>query len=329
MIRNVMVFLLVGLLTLAWVGCGSESTPLPKNEPVSKSKIDSNVSLKEKQDLDGEAVQEGQGPSPLQASSSPTQPEEKPVPKESPGVGQIQEILMRANPEYRGQGKLHEENGVIVAAEFPGCKLRDLSPLRGLSLMGLDLSGNPVREIRHLRGMPLRTLFLENTRVESLLELSEAKLVELRLNNSPIKSLRGLEGQPLENLYAVGTQINEVSPLSSSNLRQLWLSESPVSDVSGLAGLPLVSLTLHRTLVDDLSFVRKLPVLQRLHIGETLISDLSPLEGLNLTRLVFTPPSIRKGLAVAQSLHNLKEIGTAFDEQRRDLTNPEAFWAQF
>jgi len=324
-----MVFLLVGLLTLAWVGCGSESTPLLKNEPVSKSKIDSNVSLKEKQDLDGEAVQEGQGPSPLQASPSPTQPEEKPVPKESAGVVQIQEILMRANPEYRGQGKLHEENGVIVAAEFPNCKLRDLSPLRGLSLMGLDLSGNPVREIRHLRGMPLRTLFLENTRVESLLELSEAKLVELRLNNSPIKSLRGLEGQPLENLYAVGTQITEVSPLSSSNLRQLWLSESPVSDVSGLAGLPLVSLTLHRTLVDDLSFVRKLPVLQRLHIGETLISDLSPLEGLNLTRLVFTPPSIRKGLSAARGLHNIREIGTSFDEQRRDLTNPEAFWAQF
>ena len=238
-----MVFLIVGFPTLAWVSCGSESTPLPKNEPVSKSKIDSNVSLKEKEDGDGEAVHEGQGSSSLQASSSPSQPEEKPVSKESAGVGQIQEILRRANPEYRGQGKLHEENGVIVAAEFPNCKLRDLSPLRGLSLMGLDLSGNPVREIRHLRGMPLRTLFLENTRVESLLELSEAKLVELRLNNSPIKSLRGLEGQPLENLYAVGTQITEVSPLSSSNLRQLWLSESPVSDVSGLAGLPLVSLT--------------------------------------------------------------------------------------
>ena len=156
--------------------------------------------------------------------------------------------------------------------------------------MGLDLSGNPVREIRHLRGMPLRTLFLENTQVESLMELGEANLVELRLNNSPIKSLRGLEGQPLEN-YAVGTQITEVSPISSSNLRQLWLSESPVS---GARLGRLVSLTLHRTLVDDLSFVRKLPVLQRLHIGETLISDLTPLEGLNLTRLVFTPPSIKE-----------------------------------
>ncbi len=324
MILNLMVFLLIGVLTLVTAGCGSESIPPEKNESVKQTRKDSNAPTNEKEDLEGKVAQEGQALPP-----SLKQPEEKADPTESPGVGQVQEILMRANPDYRGQGKLHEENGVIVAGEFPNCNLRDLSPLRGLSLMGLDLSGNPVREIRHLRGMPLRTLFLENTRVESLMELGEANLVELRLNNSPIKSLRGLEGQPLENLYAVGTQITEVSPISSSNLRQLWLSESPVSDVSGLAGLPLVSLTLHRTLVDDLSFVRKLPVLQRLHIGETLISDLTPLEGLNLTRLVFTPPSIKRGLSAARGLHNLREIGTSFDEQRRDLTNPETFWAQF
>lgn len=324
MILSLMVFLLIGVLTLVTAGCGSESIPPEKNESVKQTRKDSNAPTNEKEDLEGKVEQEGQ-----ELPPSPKQLEEKADPTESPGVGQVQEILMRANPDYRGQGKLHEENGVIVAGEFPNCNLRDLSPLRGLSLMGLDLSGNPVREIRHLRGMPLRTLFLENTRVESLMELGEANLVELRLNNSPIKSLRGLEGQPLENLYAVGTQITEVSPISSSNLRQLWLSESPVSDVSGLAGLPLVSLTLHRTLVDDLSFVRKLPVLQRLHIGETLISDLTPLEGLNLTRLVFTPPSIKRGLSAARGLHNLREIGTSFDDQRKDLTNPEAFWARF
>ena len=195
--------------------------------------------------------------------------------------------------------------------------------------MALDLSGNPVREIRHLKGMPLRTLFLENTKVESLRDLKDARLVELRLNNSPVSSLQGLEGQPLENLYAVGTRITEVSALNASNLNQLWLSESPVSDVSGLKGLPLVSLTLYRTFVSDLSFVRKLPVLQRLHIGDTLIEDLTPLDGLNLTRLVFSPDRIKKGLNIVRNLHGLREIGTAFDDQRRDLTSPELFWQNF
>ena len=249
--------------------------------------------------------------------------------KASPSVEKIQNILSRANPDYRGQGRFHEDDGVIVAAELPSCGLRDLSPLRGLQLQGLDLSGNPVRELRHLKGMPLRNLFLENTRVENLKDLSEAKLVELRLNNSPIQSLKGLEGQPLENLYAVGTRITEVSSLRSSNLRQLWLSESPVSDVSGLSGLPLISLTLHRTLVEDVLFVRQLPVLQRLHIGETLVEDLTPLAGVNLTRLVFTPSRIKRGMNVVRSLYGLREIGTVFDDGGRDLTSPEAFWAKY
>ena len=75
----------------------------------------------------------------------------------------------------------------------------------------------------------------------------------------------------MENLYAVATQINNIQPLANTQLRQLWLSESPVADFSPLAGLPLVSLTAHRTLLEDLSFVRKLPLIQRLHIGETLV----------------------------------------------------------
>ena len=261
------------------------------------------------------------------AANSKNSKDEIVVPEDR--VSQIQSILIKANPDYRGQGKLHEENGEIIAAEFPNCGLKDLSPLRGLKLSALDLSGNPVRELRHLRGMPLVRLFLEFTLVDKLDELVDAQLVELRLNGSPVESLKGLEGQPLENLYAVGTQINNVSALSNSNLRQLWLTESPVSDLSPLAGLPLVSLTIHRTLVEDLSFVRKLPLIQRLHIGETLIADLTPLRGVNLTRLVFTPSRIERGIEVAKSLSNLKEIGTKFDDQGKDLMPPDAFWDQF
>lgn len=244
-------------------------------------------------------------------------------------ISRTQSLLMKANPQYKGQGKLHQENGKIVAAEFPGCSLKDLSPLRGLELEALDLSGNPVREIRHLRGMPLGRLFLEYTLVERLQELQDANLVELRLNGSPVRSLDGLEGQPLENLYAVGTQINNINALRDTQLRQLWLSESPVSDFSPLAGLPLVSLTAHRTLLEDLSFIRKLPLIQRLHIGETMVKDLSPLAGLNLTRLVFSPERIEQGLDVAKSLSNVKEIGTKFDDKGRDLTTPDVFWAKF
>ena len=50
-----------------------------------------------------------------------------------PSVNRIQNILGRANPDYRGQGKFHQENGAIVAAELPNCGLRDLSPFEVLN----------------------------------------------------------------------------------------------------------------------------------------------------------------------------------------------------
>ena len=316
------VYLLIFLLSL--FGCGEGESVIPAGDRIdqptssntnSLSELDGNVSFPQ----DG-----GETRRTIAGSNSRTQvasPEDR--------IDQIQSVLRRANSQYLGQGKFHQENGQIIAAEFPNCGLKDLSPLRGLQLQALDLSGNPVRELRHLRGMPLVRLYLEFTLVESLVELADAQLVELRLNGSPVQKLDGLEGQPLENLYAVGTQINDVKALSTSNLKQLWLTESPVSDLSPLSGLPLVSLTIHRTLVADLDFVRKLPLIQRLHIGETLISDLTPLRGLNLTRLVFTPDRIDKGIAVVKGLSNLKEIGTKFDDQGKDLMPPDAFWAQF
>ena len=316
------VYLLIFLLSL--FGCGEGESVIPAGDRIdqptssntnSLSELDGNVSFPQ----DG-----GETRRTIAGSNSRTQvasPEDR--------IDQIQSVLRRANSQYLGQGKFHQENGQIIAAEFPNCGLKDLSPLRGLQLQALDLSGNPVRELRHLRGMPLVRLYLEFTLVESLVELADAQLVELRLNGSPVQKLDGLEGQPLENLYAVGTQINDVKALSTSNLKQLWLTESPVSDLSPLSGLSLVSLTIHRTLVADLDFVRKLPLIQRLHIGETLISDLTPLRGLNLTRLVFTPDRIDKGIAVVKGLSNLKEIGTKFDDQGKDLMPTDAFWAQF
>ena len=56
-----------------------------------------------------------------------------------PEQERIQFILSKANPAYKGQGRFEERDGRIVAAHFPDCGLRDLSPLRGLDLEFLDL----------------------------------------------------------------------------------------------------------------------------------------------------------------------------------------------
>jgi len=136
------------------------------------STVDRNTStILEESDMNRDAGE----PNSTVKSSTPTSPNEpKEFKSDLSSIQKIQSILVRANPNYQGQGKFHEDNGVIVAAELPNCGLRDLSPLRNLKLQALDLSGNPVREIRHLKDMPLRTLFLENTQVENLILLSQS-----------------------------------------------------------------------------------------------------------------------------------------------------------
>ncbi len=315
-------------LVLTWTaGCGKKETVDDSSAPVGNSTA--KVLAEETS-----PPATGQMPIPPAAPNFTPPPPPTGIPPaldglSSPKVTELQAILRKANPTYQGQGKFHEENGEIVAADLPNCNLSDLSPLKGLKLFGMDISGNPVREIRHLKGMPLRKLFLENTLVEDLSPLKGAPIIELRLNGTPLESLKGLEGMPVENLYMLGTKVTDITALAGSKLRQLWLNETPISDLSPLAGAPIVSLTLHRTKVSDLSFIRNLPVIQRLHIAETPVTDLTPLKGVPLTRLVFTPGKIEKGLQVARQLFGIREIGTRFDDQTRDLMPPDQFWSRF
>ena len=291
----------------------------------------------------GESVSPPEDPNAsVQAGASPTVDPLPPLPPElqvaptgdlaklPPGEAEIQLALKKTNPDYQGQGVFHKQGPTILAAELAGCGLKDLAPLRGLKLVGLDLSGNPLRDLRHLRGMPIETLFLENTEISDLRPLQGMPIAELRLNQcARLRSLKGLEGMPIRNLYLPGTQVDDLEPLKGAPISQLWLNDAPVTDISPLKNAPLVSLTLHRTKVADLSVVQDLPLLQRLHVGETKVTDLTPLKGMSLTRLVFTPNRIEKGIEEARRLRGLNEIGTQFDDKGRDLLPPDSFWARY
>ena len=65
--------------------------------------------------------------------------------------------------------------------------------------------------------------------------------------------------------------------------------------------------------------------LKRLHIGQTPVSDLTPLRHLKLERLVFTPGNIKKGMDDARNMKTLTEIGTTLDI----LMPANEFWSRF
>jgi internalin A len=238
---------------------------------------------------------------------------------------ELHNALRIRNPNYNGQAKVAPDaSGKIVAVDLSGTGVIDITPLKGMALMGLDLHGLLVSDLSALKGMQLQQLFLEDMPLEDLAPLKGMPLAELYLSRTRVKDLSPLAGAPLKQLNMLGCPVTDLTPLKGMPLEMLWLNETPVADISPLAECPIVSLTLHFTKVSDLSPLSGSKTLQRLHIGDAQVSDLTPLKDLNLNRLIFTPTRITAGMAVARDMKSLREIGSTFEGR----VQPAQFWAQ-
>ncbi|MEM9281723.1 MAG: hypothetical protein AAGA96_07855 [Verrucomicrobiota bacterium] len=240
----------------------------------------------------------------------------------------LHEAIRSANPGYSGNGQFQiDERGQVVAIAVDNCEVTDLSPFQGMNLMALYFQGCAVADISPLAGMPLVELYLEQSAVKDLSPLKGmVGLRKLYLSGTDVVDLSPIKGLGIVEMNLVDTNIENLSPLEGMPLQMLWLTDTPVSDISPLSRSPLVSLTLHRTRVSDLSPLAN-TALQRLHIGETPVTDLSPLTGLRLTRLVFDPSQIQKGMEAVKAIPTMREIGTKFEDEAKDLQSPAAFWS--
>jgi serine/threonine-protein kinase len=99
-------------------------------------------------------------------------------------------------------------------------RLSDLSPLRGMSLKGLNCWSTQVSDLSPLTGMPLESLSCGFTMVSDL---------------SPLKSC------PLSVLLCDETKVSDLSPLTGMPLHTLFCNDAPVSDFSRLRGMKLRS----------------------------------------------------------------------------------------
>ena len=174
-----------------------------------------------------------------------------------------------------------------------GCgQLRDLSPLRGMPLTRLDLGGlGQVKDLSPLKGMPLTWLSLGGCAL--------------------INDLSPLQGMPLTSLEVGGcAQISDLTPLKGMPLT--WISFSDcrqLRDLSPLDGMPLMRLNLFQCgLISDLRALKDMP-LEELNLANTGVTDLTPLEGMRLDELIFSPKNIRQGMAAARMMKSLGKIG--------------------
>lgn len=236
--------------------------------------------------------------------------------------------LVAANPQLvKDAVQLTEDDGQIVRAEMPQAGVVSLEPLRGQPLQVLSLVGNPITDLSPLAGMPLVELDLEGTDVSDLTPLKGMPLRSLWLNRTKVTDLEPLRGLPLAQLSLYGVAVSDLRPLDGAPLESLWLNHTAVRDLSPLSQAPLVSVTLEDTPVTDLSIARQWPSLQRLHLGGSGITDLTPLQGLRLSRLILTPGRIEKGWDVVRRMDTLQELDVELREPQR--WTPEEFWQRY
>lgn len=244
----------------------------------------------------------------------------------------LKAALKEKNPRFEGEVGIGSDGPNIMAMMINDPAIQDLSPLAGLALRQLDLTGCHVSDVSALRGMPLTLLYLGETGVRDIGALSDMPLGELFLDHTEVDDLSPLkDAQLLQKLNLEGARVKDLGPLRGMRrLEMLWLTGCPVSDLGPLAEVPsLVSLTIAKTEVSDLSPLKGHPSLQRLHIAESGVTDLSALQWMKLTRLIFTPRRIRSGIEFARQAETLSEIDVAFPSPSGRPMSPAEFWRRY
>jgi Leucine-rich repeat (LRR) protein len=105
----------------------------------------------------------------------------------------------------------------------------DLSPLKGLRLRHVDVTGCPIRDISPLRSSALEELILRETRVTDISPLARMPLKLLDLAAVPVIDFTPLAGLPLEICNFDGCQLTDLSVVRGMPLRELLLWNCPVT----------------------------------------------------------------------------------------------------
>lgn len=315
------------LTTVLCLGC-APSSPAPSGSGVPKQPAARDASSGT-DNASASAAVTGSGSKDAADEGQPATGDSEPAKSSSPTIAtpeRLTEALKAKNPGFSGEVQMEPISADLLAVAINDSAIKDISPLARQRIGRLDLSKCDIADLSPLEGLPLDQLFLEdNQRLSDISALRGMPLQKLYLSHTRVENLSPLRRAPLEELNLLGTRVKDLSPLAECPIKMLWLTGCPVADISPLRRVPLISLTLQDTLVTDLSPLEGHP-LQRLHIGGSAVTDLTPVGSLQLTRLVFTPSRIKKGLDLVRKMPSLKELGTRFDDNADDKMPPATFW---
>lgn len=208
-------------------------------------------------------------------------------------------------------------------------EIADLSPLQGMQLKHIDGTRSQVADLTPLAEMKLLShVYFEGANVKDISPLKSAALKVVWLNGCPIEDLSALENKQLDELNLCDTPLKNLDTVKTMQLGTLWMRNTEVKELGPLANHGLISLDVQGSAVDNLNALANMTSLKRLNISETSVTDLSPLEGLSLERMIFSPQKITQGMAAIRNMASLQGIDTSFDGVAQPMT-PSRFWELF
>ena len=175
-------------------------------------------------------------------------------------------------------------------------------------MLDLDLRKLPIENLEFLKGLPIRTLLLDDCPVSDLSPLAGAPIQRIEMRRTKVSNLEPLRGAPLEFLEAHMSPISDLSPLEGCRtLRALRIAGTQVADLTPVLGLPLTTL----------------------HIKNTKVADVSPLaacETLEVIEISLNAP----GTAALRKMPRLRTIASVFDNTNKVVAlTAEEFWLEF
>ena len=134
----------------------------------------------------------------------------------------------------------------LGSLDLNGCdEILDFTPLADLrSLTSLNLAGARIGDLSSLRTLPLVRLELRATAVQDISPLQGMKLKRLSVRDTRVSNLEPLKGMPLAFFDATAIPATDYTPLAGAPLETLYIQNSPIQSLTFLQNSPLKQLVL-------------------------------------------------------------------------------------
>lgn len=230
-----------------------------------------------------------------------------------------EELCQHQSDRYRVKGEIDDISELAKMNNLREVllydqRITDITPLAGLPIEGLYLSGNQIEDFSAVETMEqLEVLCLADNPVSVLPDLSKCrKLTTVTLGGNVYENINFLENSTVGNLYIENIYVNNNDFSVLSRLPNLYFLYSSNNQYGFYEELPKLSrlkgLALWEYIRNDLSVVESLPQLETLIVTGDIVKNMKGVEeASNLSHLAIDWTAITD-ISLVKELHRLTYI---------------------